>query len=113
MRLDSVEKEQLKKDVPPFSIGDTLAIHLRIIEGDQERIQVFEGICIGRKGRSVNETITLRRMSFGEGVERTFYLHSPRIVRIEAVRKGKVRRAKLYYLRGKTGKKAKVRERVS
>ncbi len=113
MKLDFVEKGQLKTDLPPFSIGDTLSIHLKIIEGEQERIQVFQGTCIGRKGRSVNETITLRRISFGEGVERTFYLHSPRIARIEVGRKGKVRRAKLYYLRGKTGKKARVKERMS
>lgn len=112
MKLEILEKEQLRTDLPDFRIGDTLAVHLKIIEGDRERIQVFQGTLIGRKGRDVKETIKLRRISFGEGVERTFYLHSPRIARIEVTRKGKVRRAKLYYLRGKSGKKAKVKERV-
>ncbi|MDP8246659.1 MAG: 50S ribosomal protein L19 [Candidatus Tritonobacter lacicola] len=112
MKLEFLEKEQLRTDLPAFRIGDTLAVHLKIIEGDRERIQVFQGTLIGRKGRDVKETIVLRRISFGEGVERTFYLHSPRIARIEVTRKGKVRRAKLYYLRSRSGKKAKVKERV-
>lgn len=112
MKLDFLEKGELRTDLPSFSIGDTLSVHIKIIEGDQERIQVFQGTLIGRKGRALNETIKLRRISYGEGVERTFYLHSPRVARIEVVRKGKVRRAKLYYLRGKTGKKARVQERV-
>ena len=102
----------MKAHIPVFRIGDVLAIHLKIIEGEQGRIQVFQGTLISRKGRGINETITLRRISFGEGVERTFYLHSPRIARLEVLRSGKVRRAKLYYLRGKSGKKAKVEERV-
>lgn len=112
MKLELLEKGRLRTDLPSFRPGDTLAVHLKIVEGDHERIQVFQGTLIGRKGRGVNETITLRRISFGEGVERTFCLHSPRIVRIDAVRRGKVRRGKLYYLRGKLGKKANVEERV-
>ncbi len=107
--IDAVEKEQLKTDIPAFSVGDTVRVHLKVIEAGRERIQVFEGVVIGRKGTSVRETFTVRKLTFGTGVERVFPLHSPRIQQIEVVGRGKIRRGKLYYLRGKVGKKARVR----
>lgn len=103
-----VEKEYLKTNLAEFSPGDTLRVHLRITEGGKERIQIFEGAVIKIRGGGVNRTFTLRKISQGVGVERTFYLHSPYIEKIEVVRRGKVRRAKLYYLRGKIGKTAKI-----
>ena len=110
--IDAYDHEQLKEEVPEFEIGDTVRVSTRIIEGEKERIQIFEGTVIARKGRGLSETFSLHRVSYGEGMERVFYLHSPRIVKIQIVKKGEVRRAKLYYLRGRTGKKAKVRERI-
>lgn len=110
--IDAYDQDQVKVDVPEFEIGDTVRISTRIIEGEKERVQVFQGTVISRKGRGLSETFSLHRVSYGEGMERVFYLHSPRIVKIEVMKKGDVRRSKLYYLRGKTGKKAKVREKI-
>jgi large subunit ribosomal protein L19 len=106
--LDTVEKKFLKKDIPHFEIGDVVDVHCRIKEGDKERIQVFSGTVIARKGRGINETFTVRRIVDEEGVERMFPLHSPNVVDIRAVRSGKSRRAKLYYLRKRTGKAVKL-----
>ena len=108
--IDQIEKENLKKDVPSFNVGDTVKVYVKVVEGDKERLQAYEGTVIARKNGSIRETFTVRRLSYGVGVERTFPLHSPRIDKIEVVRKGKVRRAKLYYLRERTGKSAKVKE---
>ncbi len=104
--LDKIEAEQFRKDKPDFAVGDTVRVHTRVIEGDKERIQVFTGVVIARRGRGINETFTVRRISYGEGVERVFPLHSPRIEKIEVERRGKVRRAKLTYLRKRIGKSA-------
>ena len=104
--LDKIEAEQLKKDVAKFGVGDSVKVHTRVIEGDKERIQIYAGIVIGRKGTGVNENFTVRRVSYGEGVERVFPLHSPRIAKIEVEKKGSVRRAKLNYLRTRKGKSA-------
>lgn len=109
-KLTAVEHGQLKGKLPAVAPGDTVRVHLRVVEGGRERIQAFEGIVIGRKGGSLRETFTVRRISHGVGVERTFPLHSPRIDRIDVLRKGKVRQAKLYYLRGKIGREARVKE---
>jgi len=109
-KLAAVEQEYKKANLVPFTPGDTVRVHLKVSEGGRERIQAFEGVVIDRKGGGVRETVTARRISHGVGVERTFPLHSPRIERIEVVRKGKVRRAKLYYLRRKIGREAKVKE---
>jgi large subunit ribosomal protein L19 len=109
--LQDVEKEQLRSDVPQFDPGDTLKVNVRVREGDKERIQVFEGICIARKGGGASETFTVRKISSGIGVERMFPLHSPSIESITVVRKGRVRRAKLYYLRTLRGRAARIRER--
>ena len=103
--IDIIEQEGLKKDVPEFAIGDNVKVYVKVVEGTRERLQAFEGTVIARKNGSIRETFTVRRLSFGIGVERTFPLHSPKIDHIEVTRKGKVRRAKLYYLRGRTGKK--------
>jgi len=108
--LQAVEQQCMKDSVPDFNVGDTLQVAVRIREGGKERTQVFTGICIGRKGNGVRETFTVRRIVQGEGVERIFPLHSPSIIGIKVVRKGKTRRAKLYYLRGRTGKAARVEE---
>ncbi len=108
--IDEIETEQMKKDIPLFNVGDTIKVHLKILEGEKERIQVAEGAVIARKGGGIRETITIRKISYGIGVERIFPLHSPRIEKIEVVRKGRVRRAKLYYLRKRKGKKAKIKE---
>jgi large subunit ribosomal protein L19 len=110
--IKMIEEEQLKKDIPEFSVGDTLQVHYRIKEGTRERVQVFEGTVIKRQGGGVRETFTVRRISYGVGVERTFPLHSPRIEKLVVTRKGKVKRAKLYYLRGRQGKAAKVKEKT-
>lgn len=111
--LDAVESKSLKKDIPHFEIGDTVDIRCRIKEGDKERIQVFTGTVIGRKGRGINETFTVRRVINNQGVERIFPLHSPNIVDIKPIRSGKTRRAKLYYLRERTGKAVKLAQRHS
>ena len=106
--IDQIEKEGCKKELPLVEIGDTVKVFVKVVEGTRERLQAFEGIVIARKGGSIRETITVRRLSFGVGVERTFPLHSPKIAKIETVKKGEVRRAKLYYLRDRVGKAAKV-----
>jgi large subunit ribosomal protein L19 len=118
--IQELEADQLRTDIPDFRIGDTLRVHLRIAEaasqgskdGEKERIQVFTGTVIARKGSGLSETFSLHRVSYGEGMERVFMLHSPRISKIEIAKRGRVRRAKLYYLRGTAGKKAKIREHL-
>jgi large subunit ribosomal protein L19 len=102
--IDIIDKEQQRGDLTPFSVGDTVRVHTRVVEGDKERIQIFAGVVIGRKGRGLNETFTVRRISYGEGVERVFPLHSPRIAKVEVEQQGRVRRAKLNYLRTRKGK---------
>lgn len=109
--IQALEQEQLRSDIPEFCPGDTVKVHAKIVEGSRERIQVFEGIIIARQGVGVREMFTVRRISYGVGVERTFLVHSPRIEKIEVTRRGIVRRAKLYYLRNLTGKAARIRER--
>ena len=108
--IDQIEKEQLRSDLASFNIGDTVRVMVKVKEGEKERIQAYEGVVIAKKGSSIRETFTVRRVSFGIGVERTFPLHSPRIEKIIVVRKGKVRRAKIYYIRDLSGKAAKVKE---
>lgn len=108
--IDIIEKEALRTDLPEINIGDTVKVFVKIKEGDKQRLQAYEGVVIARKNGSVRETITVRRVTFGVGVERIFPLHSPVIDRIEVVKQGKVRRAKLYYLRERTGKAAKLKE---
>jgi large subunit ribosomal protein L19 len=109
--IKTLEQKQLRKDLPEFSIGDTVRVFVKVKEGTRERLQAFEGTVLQRNGGGISETFTVRRVSYGVGVERTFPLHSPRISHIEVVRKGKVRRAKLYYLRDRVGKAAKVKEK--
>jgi large subunit ribosomal protein L19 len=109
--IDSIERAQLRDGIPQFKAGDTVRVHFQVIEGQRRRVQVFEGIVIKRQGAGARETFTVRKQSFGVGVERTFPLHSPKIERIEVMAIGDVRRAKLYYLRDKVGKKARVREK--
>ncbi len=104
--LDKIESEQFRKNATKFSVGDTVRVHTKVVEGDKERIQVFTGVVIGRRGRGLNETFTVRRISYGEGVERVFPTHSPRIDKVEVERQGAVRRAKLTYLRQRIGKSA-------
>ena len=108
--IDALEQEQLRNDIPDFRPGDTVQVHVKVVEGNRERIQVFEGIVIKIKGGGLRETFTVRRVAYGVGVERTFPLHSPRIDKIVVKRHGKVRRAKLYYLRNLTGKAARIKE---
>ncbi|NLJ60719.1 MAG: 50S ribosomal protein L19 [Firmicutes bacterium] len=108
--IDIVEQEQLRDDIPDFGPGDSVKVHVKVVEGGRERIQVFEGIVLSRRGSGTRETFTVRKVSAGIGVERTFPLHSPRIAEIEVVRHGRVRRAKLYYLRERVGKRARVKE---
>ena len=110
--IETLEKEQLRSDIPAFGPGDTLRVHAKIVEGNRERIQVFQGDVIRRHGHSSRETFTVRKISFSVGVERTFPVHSPKIDKIEVVRRGDVRRAKLYYLRNKIGKAAKIKEKA-
>ncbi len=110
-RTDLVDRAALRDDRPDFAIGDTVKVDVRVVEGNRERVQVFQGIVIARKGSGVRETFTVRKVSFGVGVERTFPLHSPNVAQIEVVTRGDVRRAKLYYLRDRVGKKAKVKEK--
>ncbi|HEX2527798.1 MAG TPA: 50S ribosomal protein L19 [Geminicoccus sp.] len=116
--IAQLNKEQMDEalegrdqQVPDFGAGDTLRVNVKVIEGTRERVQAFEGVCIARRNRGVNSAFTVRKISYGEGVERVFPLYSPRIASIEVVRRGKVRRAKLYYLRGRTGKAARITER--
>ena len=109
--ISVLEQEQLRDDIPAFRPGDTVKVHVKVVEGNRERIQIFEGVVIGRQNGGVRETFTVRRISYGVGVERTFLVHSPRLAKIEVVRHGIVRRAKLHYLRGRTGKAARIRER--
>jgi large subunit ribosomal protein L19 len=114
--IAELEKELMdrllaERGVPDFRPGDTLRVNVKVIEGTRERVQAFEGVCIARRNRGINSAFTVRKISYGEGVERVFPLHSPRIDSIEVVRRGRVRRAKLYYLRGRTGKSARIAER--
>lgn len=114
--IDQLEQEQIaevNRPVPEFSPGDTLRVNVRVVEGNRERTQAFEGVCIARRNRGVNSSFTVRKISYGEGVERVFPLHSPRVESIEVVRRGDVRRAKLYYLRGRRGKSARIAEKTT
>ena len=108
--IEQIERENLKSEVPVFSVGDTVKVSVKVIEGTKERIQAFEGIVIAKRNGGIRETFTVRRISYGVGVERTFPVHSPKVARIDVVKRGKVRRAKLYYLGNLTGKAAKVEE---
>lgn len=110
-RVDIAAADYIRSDIPIFGPGDTVAVHVKVIEGDKERIQVFEGVVIKKKGKGINATFTVRKISEGIGVERIFPLHSPRIAKIERLRAGKVRRAKLYYLRGLRGKATRIEEK--
>ena len=110
--IRAIEEQQKKQDIPDFNVGDTVKVHYRIVEGNRERIQVFQGDVIRRHGHTSRETFTVRKISFSVGVERTFPVHSPKIDKIEVVRRGDVRRAKLYYLRNKVGKAAKIKEKA-
>ena len=110
--IKELESEFLKQDVPQFGPGDTVSVQVKVVEGERERLQAFEGVVIARRNRGINSSFTVRKMSYGEGVERVFPLHSPNIARIEVKRRGVVRRAKLYFLRELTGKAARIRERV-
>jgi large subunit ribosomal protein L19 len=110
-KIDLIETARLRDDLPEFRPGDTVKVHVRVVEGNRERIQVFQGVVIRRQGGGLRETFTVRKMSFGVGVERTFPVHSPSIGKLEVVTKGRVRRAKLYYLRERRGKRARIRER--
>lgn len=109
--IEVLEQEQLRSDIPSFKAGDTVKVYAKIVEGNRERVQLFEGVVISRSGSGVRENFTVRRISYGVGVERTFPVHSPRIEKIEVARRGIVRRAKLYYLRNLTGKAARIREK--
>ena len=109
--LREIEKEQLKNDLPDFAPGDTVKVHVKIKEGKRERIQIFEGLVIKRQNGGIRETFTVRKISFGIGVEKTFPLHSPTVEKIEVVRRGKVRRARIYYIRTRSGKAARVKEK--
>lgn len=116
--IQEIEQEHLAeiagdKEIPDFSPGDTLRVNVRVVEGSRERVQAFEGVCIGRRNAGLNSSFTVRKLSYGEGVERVFPLYSPRVESIEIIRRGKVRRAKLYYLRGRTGKRARIAERTT
>lgn len=110
--LETFAKQQLKAEVPQFNVGDTVKVHQRIVEGTRERIQIFEGTVIAKKNGGISETFTVRRVAFGVGTEKTFPLHSPNVQKVEITRHGKVRRAKLYYLRDRVGKSAKVKEKI-
>ncbi|MCQ2555796.1 MAG: 50S ribosomal protein L19 [Clostridia bacterium] len=110
--IDQIEKEQLRNDIAPFNVGDTVRVMVKVKEGDKERIQAYEGVVVAKKGTGLRESFTVRRISFGIGVERTFPMHSPRIDKVLVVRKGKVRKAKIYYVRKLSGKAAKVKEDI-
>ena len=109
---DQIDKVVEGRPVPEFGPGDTLKVHVKVVEGTRERVQIFEGVCIARKADSINSNFTVRKISYGEGVERVYPLYSPRIDQIEVVRRGRVRRAKLYYLRGRRGKSARIAEKI-
>ncbi|NLJ33007.1 MAG: 50S ribosomal protein L19 [Firmicutes bacterium] len=109
--IKALERKQMKNNLPDFNPGDTLRVHVKVVEGGRERIQIFEGVVIAKRHGGLRETFTVRRVSYGVGVERTFPLHSPRIAKIEVIRRGRVRRAKLYYLRSLHGKAARIKER--
>ena len=111
--IQELEAEQIKSDIPPFAPGDTVVVQVRVKEGDRERLQAFEGVVSAKRNRGLNSAFTVRKMSHGEGVERTFQTHSPQVAEIEVKRRGDVRRAKLYYLRGLTGKKARIKEKLA
>lgn len=108
--IEEITKEQLRTDLPAFRPGDTVRVHVKVIEGTRERVQVYEGVVIKRRGGGISETFTVRKVSYGVGVERTFPVHTPKIAKLEVIRRGKVRRAKLYYLRNLRGKKARIKE---
>jgi len=108
--IEAINQENVKTSIPEFNVGDTVKVMIKVIEGDRERLQAFEGIVIARKHGGISETFTVRRISFGVGVEKTFPIHSPKVADIQVVRRGRVRRAKLYYLRARTGKAARVKE---
>jgi len=110
--IKELAKEQMKSDIVTFNVGDTVRVHLKVVEGKRERIQIFEGVVLKRQGGGIGETFTVRKISYGVGVEKTLPLHSPKIAQIEVKRRGKVRRAKLNYLRDRVGKRAKVKERI-
>jgi large subunit ribosomal protein L19 len=110
--IQEITKEQLRTDLPDFRPGDTVRVHVKVVEGNRERIQVFEGVVIKRRGAGISETFTVRKVSYGVGVERTFPVHTPKIAKLEIVRRGKVRRAKLYYLRQLRGKAARIKEKT-
>jgi large subunit ribosomal protein L19 len=110
--IQEITKEQLRTDLPDFRPGDTVRVHVKVVEGNRERIQVFEGVVIKRRGAGISETFTVRKVSYGVGVERTFPVHTPKIAKLEVVRRGKVRRAKLYYLRQLRGKAARIKEKT-
>ncbi|HJL66634.1 MAG: 50S ribosomal protein L19 [Arenicellales bacterium] len=110
--IDQLEQEQMKQDIPKFGPGDTVRVQVRVKEGSRERLQAFEGVVIGKRNRGLNSSFTVRKLSYGEGVERVFQTHSPLIAGIEVKRRGDVRRAKLYYLRGRTGKAARIKEKI-
>jgi large subunit ribosomal protein L19 len=110
--IQEIEAEQLKSDLPPFRVGDTICVHQRIIEGEKERVQMFTGTVIARSGSGLSESVSLYRFSYGAGIERIFLLHSPKIAKIEVIKTGKVRKAKLYYLRGTSGKASKIQEHM-
>ncbi|HVM95963.1 MAG TPA: 50S ribosomal protein L19 [Candidatus Acidoferrales bacterium] len=111
--IDTIQAEQLRADIPNFKAGDTLRVHVKVIEGEKERVQAFEGVCIRKSGGANRATFTVRKISYGVGVERTFPIHSPRLDKIEVVTRGKVRRARLYYLRQLSGKAARIEEAQS
>ena len=110
--IEQIEKESMKSSITPFNIGDTVKVYVKVVEGDKERIQAYEGTCIAKKGSGIRETFTVRRITYGCGVEKTFPLHSPKVVAVDVIRVGKVRRAKLNYIRSRVGKASKVKEKI-
>lgn len=110
--LKAIQEEQLRTDLPALDVGDYIKVHLKVVEGERERVQLFEGTIIARKGSGINETFTVRRLSYGVGVEKIFLVHSPKILKVDTIRKGKVRRAKLFYLRKRVGKATRVKEKI-
>ena len=110
--IQELEAEQMKQDVPAFGPGDTVRVQVKVVEGNRERLQAFEGVVIGKRNRGLNSSFTVRKLSHGEGVERVFQTHSPSVAQVDVVRRGDVRRAKLYYLRGRTGKAARIKEKI-
>ncbi len=110
--IQEIEAQQMQREVPDFGSGDTVAVHVKVVEGGRERLQVYEGVVIARRNRGFNSSFTVRKISYGEGVERVFPLYSPNVAKIEVKRRGAVRRAKLYYLRGRSGKAARIKEKI-